>query len=53
VFYCPGCAKKKGWPESLARSQGACEVCRKVAVCYDTPSKYLLGTPTVEDGPTP
>jgi len=41
MFYCPACAKRKSWPESLARSEGRCEVCERVAVCYDTPSKYL------------
>jgi hypothetical protein len=41
MFYCPACATEKGWPESMARSEGRCEVCGKTRVCYDVPSKYL------------
>lgn len=41
MYYCPECAKQKGWPESMSRSKGPCEVCQRVAVCYDTPSRYL------------
>ena len=41
MFYCDRCRIRKGWPETLARSTGPCEVCGKTAVCHDTPSKYL------------
>lgn len=51
MFYCPTCAKRNAWPETLFRSRGRCEVCGTTAVCYDTPSKYLpLRAPEEADG---
>lgn len=41
MFYCPGCAKRNRWPESMSQSEGPCEVCGQTAVCYDTPSRLL------------
>lgn len=41
MFYCEDCRKKNGWPESMCRSYGRCEVCGKTNVCYDIPSKFL------------
>jgi hypothetical protein len=41
MFYCEECRKKKGWPESMMRSFGPCEVCRQTRECYDVSSKHL------------
>jgi hypothetical protein len=41
MFYCKECRDKKGWPVSIFRSLGNCEVCGEQAACYDIPSKYL------------
>jgi len=42
MFYCDKCAKKKGWEENtVIKSYGACEVCGRLALCNDKPSKYL------------
>jgi hypothetical protein len=41
MFYCDLCAEKMGYPESMAKSRGPCEVCHKVAVCNDRPSSTL------------
>jgi len=41
MFFCEACRVKRGWPESLARSHGSCEVCGKHAACYDVPSSAL------------
>jgi hypothetical protein len=41
MFYCEKCRKRNSWPESLARSEGPCEVCGRTTVCHNTPSKYL------------
>lgn len=41
MFFCEKCRAKNDWPGSLARSHGRCEVCRKVADCYDVPSGAL------------
>ena len=41
MFYCDPCAEKNGWPMSLRRSQGKCEMCDKVDLCNDTPSSQL------------
>jgi hypothetical protein len=51
MFYCPGCAKSKNWPESMFRSRGPCEVCHRVADCYETPSKDLplAGLPAAKE----
>ena len=44
MFYCVKCAERNKWPDSMFTSFGPCEICHKVAVCYDTPS-YALPTP--------
>ena len=41
VFYCNRCAESRGWPITMFRSYGSCEICRKQATCSDMPSKYL------------
>lgn len=41
MFYCETDRIKNGWPESLARSVGHCEVCGEERVCYDVPSSQL------------
>lgn len=41
MFYCEDCAKRKGWPESMFRSRGTCEICKKRAVCFEVKSSFL------------
>lgn len=41
MFYCDGCAKARQWPETFAKSHGACEQCGNVAVCNDLPMTAL------------
>lgn len=41
MFYCTPCAKPRGWPETVSKSSGKCEICNKVAICNDLPSKLL------------
>jgi hypothetical protein len=41
MFFCEECREKNGWPKSLFKSRGPCEVCHKSAVCNDVPSKHL------------
>lgn len=41
MFYCELCRKKNEWPQGFSGSYGPCEVCHKVATCFDVPSKYL------------
>lgn len=41
MFYCPDCQSRLEWPKSLFRSYGKCEMCGKVATCYDVPSSCL------------
>jgi hypothetical protein len=35
MFYCNECAKEKGYPETIIKSDGLCEVCGKHALCND------------------
>lgn len=41
MFYCNWCKDKYGWPTSLSRSHGRCEVCGKTRDCNDTPAGLL------------
>ena len=41
MFYCEQCRAKLGWPDSLSRSRGPCEVCGMPSLCYDRPSSSL------------
>lgn len=50
MFYCDKCAEKNRWPNyyGLPMSRGECEVCGKVAGCYDVPA-YTLPRATAEE----
>ncbi len=50
MFFCEECRKERNWPESMARSQGRCEVCKENAVCYDVKSSLLPKAETFFDG---
>lgn len=41
MFYCDECAKPRGWPETIFRSEGPCEICGESRLCNDTPSRHL------------
>lgn len=41
MFYCEPCAEWTGWPETVSRSRGRCEVCGEAAVCNDRKSSDL------------
>ena len=42
MFYCKRCAIEKGWPVSILKSHGPCEVCKVHTECNDVPSALLL-----------
>ena len=46
MFYCNKCAEKKGYPITIGRSQGTCELCGSKASCNDMPSSKLPIPPT-------
>lgn len=41
MFYCKVCQKKKGWPQSIFKSYGKCEICGDLVYCFDVPSSQL------------
>lgn len=41
MFYCPKCAIKHKYPETLFRSEGPCELCGTIAICFERASKDL------------
>jgi hypothetical protein len=41
MFYCAACREKHGYPESILKSYGPCEICGNTAVCDDVPSSVL------------
>lgn len=41
MFYCDECRKTRGWPGSIAKSVGTCEICGDIAECHDRPSGSL------------
>lgn len=41
MFYCDPCAEKLGWPDSIGKSHGPCEICGKVTTCNDRPCSTL------------
>ena len=41
MFYCDECAEINGYPQSIGKSKGACELCGKVRDCNDIPSSEL------------
>jgi hypothetical protein len=49
MFYCNDCAKKNGYPESLCKSIGQCELCGEHKVCNDRPSSSLPKPKEPED----
>ena len=42
MFYCNKCANENGYPITMFRSRGTCEVCKETADCNEMPSKDLL-----------
>ena len=42
MFYCDECATEKGWPITLTKSLGPCEICRYTRICNDTPYRHLI-----------
>lgn len=42
MFYCERCKNKYGWPSSIRRSLGRCEVCKKLTDCNEAPSSVVL-----------
>lgn len=41
MFYCNPCGDVRGWPRSLAKSHGRCEICTESRACNDMPSSSL------------
>lgn len=41
MFYCNDCGDKRDWPRTLAKCYGSCEICGKIEVCNDHPSRKL------------
>jgi hypothetical protein len=41
MFYCNACAEARGWPWTLFRSYGRCEVCGRQANCNERPARLL------------
>lgn len=41
MFYCELCRVSFGWPETVAWSLGACEMCGAVGPNHDRPSRFL------------
>jgi hypothetical protein len=40
MVYCDACGKKRGWPfNSYTKSGGPCQICYKIAICNDVPTK--------------
>lgn len=44
MFYCDECMKKRNWPTTAFKSEGKCEICRKMAICNDKPASELPDT---------
>lgn len=41
MFYCDECAEKNGWPNTLFKSIGPCELCGKRTLCNERKSSEL------------
>jgi hypothetical protein len=41
MFYCKACQEITGWPKTLLKSKGRCEICGKTAICYAATLKML------------
>lgn len=56
MFFCETCRVARNLPRSfLSTSYGKCEVCDRVGLCNDVPSKHLpmpSATPAREEGRT-
>lgn len=50
MFYCDECMSARGWPGSIGKSLGRCEVCGFKRQCNDVASSLL---PTTEEPPAP
>ena len=50
MFYCAKCAGKKGWPQTIFKSVGRCEMCRVEAACSEMPSSMLPDPKPAEEG---
>ena len=49
MFYCSKCAKENGYPITISKSYGACELCEKIGPCNDMPCKDLPGRKETEE----
>jgi len=34
--------QRRGWPITMIKSSGTCEICGYTRICNDTPPKYLV-----------
>lgn len=50
MFYCDKCRNEYGWPFSLYRSFGRCEMCGNTTRCNDVPSSQLPQESVSNDG---
>jgi hypothetical protein len=51
MFYCDECGRKRGWPVTIVKSVGPCEICNRVGSCNDVPSSKLpLPAGVTEEG---
>lgn len=48
MFYCNKCAEERGYPESIGKSRGKCEICGEITDCNDVPSNFLPPLPKPE-----
>lgn len=53
MFYCEQCKEKNKWPTSLHRSFGHCEMCGKIAHCYDVKSHNLPNKQALKEAEKP
>lgn len=54
MFYCDECADKCGWPHTMFKSRGRCEMCEQTRTCNERRSADLpipRRTEPVEPGP--
>lgn len=41
MFYCDICAKQNDFPITIGKSNGTCEICKRIALCNDMPISKL------------
>jgi hypothetical protein len=41
MFYCDSCADKNGYPKSMGKSRGRCEICKEPSVCNNIATSLL------------